>query len=92
MQPHAKSELFGDYPQVRRLDGFSPRQTQIFELLEHGYCNKEIAHLIGISEATVKCHIGNIMRRTGCRNRTQLALLSLRLKHGLRLPKHYSRQ
>jgi DNA-binding NarL/FixJ family response regulator len=48
------------------------------ELLEHlnrGLQNKNIAHLLGISESTVKVHLRNIMRKLNATNRTQVAVL-----------------
>jgi DNA-binding NarL/FixJ family response regulator len=88
MRDNADPILNADPMPSLGIEDLTPRQMQIFDLLEEGYCNKEIAYRIGITEATIKCHIGKIMRRTGCRNRTQLALLSLRLKHGLQPPAH----
>ena len=50
-----------------------------------GQLNKQIAHSLGMSEATVKAHMTAIMRKLDVRNRTQAALvarsLGLDLKH-----------
>jgi DNA-binding NarL/FixJ family response regulator len=51
------------------------RQYQIFNLVaKRGLSNKKIAEMLSISEDTVKCHVGTILKRYGVRNRTQLAL------------------
>ena len=50
-----------------------------------GQLNKQIAHSLGMSEATVKAHMTAIMRKLDVSNRTQAALvarsLGLDLKH-----------
>jgi DNA-binding CsgD family transcriptional regulator len=43
-------------------------------LIRDGSENKEISEEIGSSERAVKKHILNMLEKTGCRNRTQLAL------------------
>lgn len=61
--------------------------TQLKVLLEvlDGKLNKQIAHDLTMSEATVKAHMTTIMRKLGVQNRTQAALvarsLGLDLKH-----------
>lgn len=61
--------------------------TQLKVLLEvlDGKLNKQIAHDLGMSEATVKAHMTIVMRKLGVQNRTQAALvarsLGLDLKH-----------
>lgn len=52
----------------------TPRQVDVLLNLLQGLFNKEIAHHLKISEATVKSHTGAIMRLCGCRNRTELVL------------------
>ncbi len=40
-----------------------------------GSSNAEIARALGLSEATVKVHLGRIMAKTEAANRTQVAIL-----------------
>jgi hypothetical protein len=55
----------------------SPRQQQVLDLIKtRGLGNKQIARALGISENTVKMHVGDIMRAHGVKSRTQLAVLS----------------
>jgi DNA-binding NarL/FixJ family response regulator len=49
----------------------TPRQTTVLSLLQQGKANKAIAYELGMSEATVKVHVRNIMRKMGATNRTQ---------------------
>ncbi len=53
----------------------TPRQTQILDLVTtRGASNKSIAKTLKISESTVKLHVSAILKKYGCRNRTQLAV------------------
>jgi DNA-binding NarL/FixJ family response regulator len=51
---------------------FTPREHQILELLHRGQSNREIAHVLGIDEGTVKAHMGRLMRKVGVDNRVAL--------------------
>lgn len=46
------------------------RQTEVLELMAAGNSNKQIAQLLGISEATVKYHTSQLFRLLGVKNRT----------------------
>jgi DNA-binding NarL/FixJ family response regulator len=50
------------------------RQGQVANLLKDGLPNKMIARHLGMTEATVKVHVRQIMRKLGVHNRTQVAL------------------
>ena len=60
--------------------GFSQRltlrQNQIVAMLKIGSSNKEIAHVLGLSEGTIKVHLHRIYQRIGASNRTQLTAQS----------------
>jgi two-component system nitrate/nitrite response regulator NarL len=58
------------------LGRLSVREVDVVNLLSNGSSNKVIARELGISEATVKVHVKAILRKTGARNRTEVALLS----------------
>jgi len=55
-------------------DLLSDREKQVLRLAAQGLANKQIARRLGISESTVKVHIGSIFRRIGVRDRTSAAL------------------
>ena len=65
--------------------GLTPTQLKVLIAVLGGQLNKQIAHGLGISEATVKAHMTAIMRKLDMRNRTQAALvarsLGLDLQH-----------
>lgn len=66
--------------QLRR--PLSNREAEVADFLTCGYPNKVIARKLDITEATVKVHIKAILRKTGARNRTEVALLASVGKQG----------
>ncbi len=50
------------------------REQEVLGLVGQGKANKQIARTLGISERTVKAHLGNIYSRLGVADRTQAAL------------------
>ena len=61
-------------PDHRADDSLSARERQVLHLLARGMANKQIGRALGISERTVKVHVGNIFRRLGLSDRTSAAL------------------
>lgn len=57
----------------------SPRELEVLRLLAQGSENKQIARLLGVSEATVKTHIKALYGRLGVRSRAEATATSLRL-------------
>lgn len=55
-------------------NGLSESEQRVQALVVEGYSNKEVAHLLKITEATVKVHLKSILRRHNLGNRTQLAV------------------
>lgn len=49
------------------------REREVSLLVETGWPDKRIAVELGISAKTVEKHVGTILRKTGARNRTELA-------------------
>ena len=50
----------------------SLRETEVLNLIREGASNGEISSKLFISENTVKFHVRNILKKTGCSNRTEL--------------------
>jgi DNA-binding NarL/FixJ family response regulator len=62
----------------------SPQQMKVFQLLGDGLLNKQIAYSLGISEATVKAHVGKILETLRINSRSQAAICSAwMVEHGL---------
>lgn len=55
-------------------DGLSARELQVLGLVSRGLANKQIARSLGISERTVKAHLGKVFRQIGVADRTSAAL------------------
>ena len=60
----------------------TPRQSEVLAELGKGRSNQEIAGVIGISVATVKLHVNAILQALGVRNRTEAAIVALRMTSG----------
>lgn len=54
------------------------REREVLELSAGGRSNKRIAIELGISEKTVKTHVGHLLAKLGVADRTQAALLAVR--------------
>ncbi|MCL2644672.1 MAG: response regulator transcription factor [Betaproteobacteria bacterium] len=62
-------------PVLEELPGeLSERETEVAREVVAGRSNKEIARILGITERTVKAHLGTIFAKLGVRDRLQLAL------------------
>lgn len=62
--------------------GLSARQTEVLGLIVKGKTNREIAHLLGLTEGTVKIHVTAVFKALGVKSRTQ-ALVSAK-RHNIR--------
>jgi DNA-binding NarL/FixJ family response regulator len=58
-------------------DGLSAREGEVLALVGEGLSNAEIAERLFISRTTVKTHINQILRKTGCRDRPQAIVYAL---------------
>jgi len=59
-------------------DHLTVRELEVAEMMARGAKNKGIAADLGLSEHTVKIHVGNIMRKLRARNRTEAVANLLR--------------
>jgi len=62
-------------PDAERL---TRREHEVLGLIAGGESNKRIALALGISEKTVKTHVGHVLAKLGVTDRTQAALLAVR--------------
>jgi two-component system, NarL family, response regulator LiaR len=56
----------------------TPREHEVLELICRGLPNKLIARELGVSEKTVKTHVGHVLAKLGVSDRTQAALYAVR--------------
>lgn len=60
---------------LARLNKLTARQKKVLELLSEGLPNKVIAHELGISETTVKAHVGEVLRKLKVYNRARAIVM-----------------
>jgi len=53
------------------------REKEILQQVRQGNTSHDIACLLGISERTVKFHLGNIFRKLKVKNRTEAVALAV---------------
>jgi DNA-binding NarL/FixJ family response regulator len=58
------------------------RERQVRAMMEQGLPDKLIAERLVLSVKTVEKHAGAVLRKTGARNRTELAALASRARLG----------
>ncbi len=68
----ARTLLPSTTPRVR--DTLSIREMEVLRLVAKGLANKQIGRSLGISERTVKVHVGHVFRRIGVADRTSAAM------------------
>ena len=65
-----------DLPEVETWSkNLTGREKEVAVTLARGSSNKEIARILGITERTVKAHVGAILEKLGVRDRLQLSLI-----------------
>lgn len=87
-RPHVASRVLHQFQELSVLDEshdgvfspLTPREIEILDCVAQGNSNKEIGHLLGISDQTVKNHITSILRKLAVNDRTQAVIFALR--HG----------
>jgi two-component system, NarL family, response regulator LiaR len=78
---HALSDRQAPGPPATNLDHLTGRERDVLSLIARGRSNKRIALELGISEKTVKTHVGHVLAKLDVTDRTQAAVLAVR--HGL---------
>ena len=64
-------------PRVEQPERLTRRERDVLELIARGQSNKRIALELGISEKTVKTHVGHLLAKLGVSDRTQAALMAV---------------
>ena len=72
--PRATPADAGDAP----LEELTPRELEVLALLAEGIPNKTIARRLGISDHTVKFHVGALLGKLGASSRTEAVRTGLR--------------
>lgn len=66
-EPRPTGPALADGPQL------TEAESRVARAVAGGLSNREVAELLGVSAKTVEFHLGNIFRKLGVRNRTELA-------------------
>lgn len=61
------------------VEGLTPRESQVLQLLAEGLPNKAIARQLDISDHTVKFHVNAIMSKLNAQSRTEAVVRATRL-------------
>ena len=69
--------LSNDRASPTALDQLTKREREVLTLIAQGRANKRIALELGISEKTVKAHVGHVLAKLGVADRTQAAVLAV---------------
>jgi NarL family two-component system response regulator LiaR len=70
-------KLIQPAPAPPALDQLTEREAEVLKLVAQGQTNAEIAKTLSIGVTTVRTHVGNLLSKLGCANRTQLALYAV---------------
>nr|WP_085995764.1 response regulator transcription factor [Nocardia transvalensis] len=92
LDPSVTGRVLSAYRSVRpapsraqnRLDDLTAREFEVLRLIGRGHVNGEIADELGISEVTVKSHVGHIFGKLGLRDRA--AAIVYAFDHGVVAP------
>jgi NarL family two-component system response regulator LiaR len=71
-------ESIADRDSVAGAESLTPREREVLALIARGRSNKLIARELGISEKTVKTHVGHVLAKLGVTDRTQAAVIAVR--------------
>jgi DNA-binding NarL/FixJ family response regulator len=67
---------------IARLATLTPQQVRVLMMLSAGLLNKQIAHGLSVSEATVKAHVSAILQKLGVDSRTQAVIAAGKIEAG----------
>ncbi|MGW0736931.1 response regulator [Streptomyces sp. NPDC002851] len=86
LAPSVTRRLIADFAKQRpaprrkdrsvRLNGLTPRETEVLELIARGLSNQEIAERLVLAEQTVKTHIGRVLAKLNLRDRAQAVVFA----------------
>jgi two-component system response regulator NreC len=71
---------WGDVQPRANVDGLSPREREVLQLIAEGYTNKQIAEILSISIKTVQSHRANLMGKLDLHNRGDLIKYAIQKK------------
>ncbi|MGF7160899.1 FixJ family two-component response regulator/signal transduction histidine kinase [Rhodoligotrophos appendicifer] len=88
----SKARLAWQETSTTTIEGLTPRQLEIMEMVLAGHPSKNIAVDLGISQRTVESHRASIMKKTGSKSLPALARLALAAQWNVRDVKQTSKK
>ncbi len=79
LAPEAAARLLREVRAPEGPEQLSEREAEVLRLVAGGAANKAIARELGITERTVKAHVGSILAKLRLESRTQAALHAARI-------------
>jgi len=79
LAPEAAARLMREVRAPEGSETLSEREVEVLRLLARGLANKTIARELGITERTVKAHVGSVLAKLQLESRTQAALYAGRI-------------
>jgi two-component system, NarL family, response regulator LiaR len=79
LAPEAAARLMREVRAPEGPEKLSEREIEVLRLVASGLANKKIARELGITERTVKAHVGSILSKLHLESRTQAALYAGRI-------------
>lgn len=73
-QGFGKADYLEGAARSQRFASLTPQQVRVLAMVSDGLMNKQIAHALGISEATVKAHMSSILQKLHVDSRTQAVM------------------
>lgn len=74
LAPRVARVMLGARRSSAPVEPLTARESEILSLVAEGLANKQIASRLGISEKTVKAHLGSVFQRLGVSSRTEAAI------------------
>jgi len=74
LDPDAAAILLEERAARQRAVHLRPRELEVLNLVSRGLLNKQIARSMGISEKTVKVHLGHVYEQLGVKGRAEAVL------------------
>jgi DNA-binding NarL/FixJ family response regulator len=65
---------------IRCMRRLTPQQGRVLVMMADGMLNKQIAHELNVSEATIKAHVSAVLYKLGVESRTQAVIRLARFK------------
>ncbi len=87
LSPQATSALISIATQPVPDEDLTEREREVLALVVAGLSNPQIAARLQVGEATVKSHVGHLLRKLGAANRAEAVMLALKY-HLVEIPDH----